>query len=865
MSKQIINVGTNQDDGTGDNLRAAFVKVNDNFTEVYNELGGVALSNIKMSGSTITTDTSNSGIIIDPQGTGTITLTGNTTLTGTLDVSGALSPASLAVTGGATVGGNLGVTGTLTAGTFAPSSITIAGVSNLNGDVNLGDASGDTITVTGRFDSSLVPSANNTNDFGSSTLRWKDIYSTTINTSGDATFGGNVTIGGNITIGDADTDNISINAELANDLIPNSDSLYNVGSTDKRYLAVYSDRFIGTSAEVGGLDIVSNTIKSLNTNSNITIDPQGTGIAIVAGQLRVDGTFQINGTQTIDMGGNRVQSVATPTSTTDAATKGYADGLASNYATAAQGATADSAVQSILISGDDSAAQTVNNGYVIDFNGEGLVTTAVSANKVAISVATQTLETVTNAGATTVNAITVGGVNTDGLTIVDNNISSNRTNDDLILSPSGTGSINLNGTVTGTGVLDEDNMASNSAVHIATQQSIKAYVDSQIVASGDITSVVAGTGLSGGGTSGDVTLNIDSTVATLTGSQTLTNKTLTNPILSPTATTGGKIEFLEGTNNGTNKATLIGPASTADVTITLPAASGTVALTSTAQGAIATAGNTGTGSIGVGDTLQALGTTNEINVDAAGSALSFSLADDISGIESISTTGLKIVDNNIQGTQSNANVVLVPNGTGAVEIRSNLTVSGTITGTIDADNATVSNIEVDNFKASAIVTEGEGIASNDNDTTLPTSAAVKDYVDNNAVSASSETTFTADVKFNTGVEEKFATVTGASGVTALDCNNGHVFYKTGCTGDITANFTNLGLTAEYATNLTVIINQGGTPYEVTAVQIGGAAQTLNWQGGSAPTGNANGIDAFSFTILNDGGTYVVLGQMVDFT
>ena len=42
------------------------------------------------------------------------------------------------------------------------------------------------------------------------------------------------------------------------------------------------------------------------------------------------------------------------------------------------------------------------------------------------------------------------------------------------------------------------------------------------------------------------------------------------------ATTGGKVEFLEGTNNGTNKATLIGPASTADVTITLPAATDTL-------------------------------------------------------------------------------------------------------------------------------------------------------------------------------------------------------------------------------------------------------------------------------------------------
>jgi len=49
---------------------------------------------------------------------------------------------------------------------------------------------------------------------------------------------------------------------------------------------------------------------------------------------------------------------------------------------------------------------------------------------------------------------------------------------------------------------------------------------------GDITGVTAGTGISGGGTSGTVTVSIDSTVATLTGSQTLTNKTLTSPIIN---------------------------------------------------------------------------------------------------------------------------------------------------------------------------------------------------------------------------------------------------------------------------------------------------------------------------------------------
>ena len=72
------------------------------------------------------------------------------------------------------------------------------------------------------------------------------------------------------------------------------------------------------------------------------------------------------------------------------------------------------------------------------------------------------------------------------------------------------------------------------------------------------------------------------------------------------------------------------------------------------------------------------------------------------------------------------------------------------------------------------------------------------------------------------------------------------FIYTGATGAITANFTNLGLTAEYATNLTVIINQGATAYEVNAVQIGGAVQTIElarWLVLLQET--ANGIDSVS--------------------
>ena len=50
---------------------------------------------------------------------------------------------------------------------------------------------------------------------------------------------------------------------------------------------------------------------------------------------------------------------------------------------------------------------------------------------------------------------------------------------------------------------------------------------------------------------------------------------------------------------------------------------------------------------------------------------------------------------------------------------------------VEGTGNSVSNIDVANFKAAAIVIESEGIGSNDNDTTLSTSAAVKDYVDTN--------------------------------------------------------------------------------------------------------------------------------------
>jgi len=63
------------------------------------------------------------------------------------------------------------------------------------------------------------------------------------------------------------------------------------------------------------------------------------------------------------------------------------------------------------------------------------------------------------------------------------------------------------------------------------------------------------------------------------------------------------------------------------------------------------------------------------------------------------------------------------------------------------------------------------------------------------------------------------------------------------------------------------ITNGATPYYLTALTIDGNAQTVKWQGGSAPTsGNANSVDVYVFTVLKTAATptYVVLGSMTKY-
>lgn len=107
-------------------------------------------------------------------------------------------------------------------------------------------------------------------------------------------------------------------------------------------------------------------------------------------------------------------------------------------------------------------------------------------------------------------------------------------------------------------------------------------------------------------------------------------------------------------------------------------------------------------------------------------------------------------------------------------------------------------------------------------------------------------------------------LTGATGVVSHDASIGAVFYHSSPAANFTANFINLPTTDSRVLMMTVIIAQGTTPYLPTAVQIAGVAQAIKWSNSTAPSGTASKTDIVSFSLIRNGGVWVVLGSASNF-
>ena len=178
MARQNINYGANPNDGTGDTLRVAMDKINDNFTELFNNSSS---QNIAIVDTGITNNIINGNISLDVSGTGTVQTTqgllvntnhensnsifysadGNDLLT--IDVQnkriGVNKSAPLA---------NFDLAGTAN----------ISGNVAMSGSVVLGTSSSNTITINGELLGNLIPI--NSNDLGSSSKKWENIFATNI-------------------------------------------------------------------------------------------------------------------------------------------------------------------------------------------------------------------------------------------------------------------------------------------------------------------------------------------------------------------------------------------------------------------------------------------------------------------------------------------------------------------------------------------------------------------------------------------------------------------------------------------------------------------------------------------------------------
>lgn len=177
-----------------------------------------------------------------------------------------------------------------------------------------------------------------------------------------------------------------------------------------------------------------------------------------------------------------------------------------------------------------------------------------------------------------------------------------------------------------------------------------------------------------------------------------------------------------------------------------------------------------------------------------------------------------IVGSELSPTQTNANLLFSPNGTGSVvfEVPNNTT-----RGTFSSTGLAV----VGAVGGTSIAVGSDGI---------------------------------------TTITEKIGTKTGATGTVVHDYTEAQIFWHTSPSANWTANFTNVPTTDNRNVNFTLVIVQGATARYPSAVQVNGTPVTLRWANNLTPTLYPNVIELASFSIFRVSSTWYAIGNYASF-
>jgi|MDTG01.4.fsa_nt_gb hypothetical protein len=529
MAQQSINIGSAANDGTGDPLRTAFDKINDNFTELYGstaeandliedstpQLGG----DLDVNGRRITSARSNEDIILLPSGTGGVIASAiriaGTTLSSddssTININeGLVVDGTASVSGNATVAGTLGVTGVAT---FTATPVFSADAT-FSDDIAL---SSDSAVITFGADSDT--SLTHTDGTG---LTLNSTNKLCFNDASQFIQGISATVLG---LGATDEIDLTATAIDINGTCDISGTTTVAAITASGTATLNGAVNIAGAVGIGDLNILADGTITSDTNGDIVIAPAGTG-SVVATGLTFNGTTIsatdstiVNINDAVNVDGNL--TVQGTTNTADVATTG-------NTTISGSLTTGTFAVGDLNIIADGSITSDTNGDIVIDPAGTG----AIVLTGPITATGTQT---------------TTGQLNVDNLRLDGNVLSA--TSGGITLTPAA----GQNVAVTGTNVNLTAGEANFTLMEATT---VRANFISSDTSNADIDITTQGTGV----------VKIEDTQLTLTGSFLPAIHTFTATDAITIAEHAGRTLLL-GEVGGN-----------AAVTLTLPAATGTGAV-----------------------------------------------------------------------------------------------------------------------------------------------------------------------------------------------------------------------------------------------------------------------------------------------